>query len=382
MVVILGAGASVATGIPALTQLMGLISKTNFGDVFLQRLSEYCRAKRWQPTEPDNFEKLLHDLAARGEDQGARELYSLLRNAIGEFIGSRHALSVSGPYQSRAAHAHYVDFFEDCWAQGARDFVTFNYDLHLELSIEPAWSRNFDGTDGRKNYFKDSRKVTSIDYSYNIEGNTVDVGKGVLQHVNSDGGSGVRILKLHGSLNWLKGADGARWILPTESLFVNYGPNLGNTGSTANPLTIGRHLLSRQGMEGVVPDIVPPEADKTSKPAGLETVWEAAEAAIGDAGRILIAGYSFPDTDASVTAWFAELIRGDYRKHIHILDLHPEPVRERLLAALGKSWKDNVHVIEGRFETGQLWRQAWAEDDGPAVTIPKPVTIARRRIRM
>ncbi len=123
---------------------------------------------------------------------------------------------------------------------------------------------------------------------------------GFVPHANSV--NPVKLLKLHGSLNWAARSDnGAITVLTLEEYFSKYSIN--NTWGEIETcsIPIGSQLkecYSKVGVE-VYPEpvIVPPAWNKADYHQSLSSVWSSAAKELEDAEYIFIMGYSLPETD-------------------------------------------------------------------------------------
>ncbi|MCC6649756.1 MAG: SIR2 family protein [Candidatus Eisenbacteria bacterium] len=105
------------------------------------------------------------------------------------------------------------------------------------------------------------------------------------QHVEA-AASNVRVLKLHGSIDWLHGV-GQRPSPPFRPLRA-FGRTIRGQG-----FRVYRHA----GLP-LRPVIVPPLPEKDYEQLGLADVWRLAEEALVAADSLTVVGYSFPSTDA------------------------------------------------------------------------------------
>lgn len=106
----------------------------------------------------------------------------------------------------------------------------------------------------------------------------------------SDASGGVRLLKLHGSINWARCEDGTIAAWP-------------NTLS----LTMGSELETYRGWKAkpIEPYIVPPTWTKSSQHKELAHVWKQAATELESAEFIVVIGYSCPASDAFFRYLFA-----------------------------------------------------------------------------
>jgi hypothetical protein len=158
----------------------------------------------------------------------------------------------------------------------------------------------------------------------------------------------VRLLKLHGSLNWywqpgdISGISVARRPLP---------------GHFAKPVPYTEEQR-RRDVPGRAPFVVPPAASKSeyySNPITKEMWTQAAERLAG-AQRVVFMGYSFPPTDVT----FTNMLRASIQESdcdIVIADHDPTPVQRRL-TELGIS-QERIHIGPSGPDAIKTLVQSW-----------------------
>jgi hypothetical protein len=115
-------------------------------------------------------------------------------------------------------------------------------------------------------------------------------------------GTGIPLLKLHGSMNWARCTtcrEVVPWYLPAYLSSHRWGPLVLTPGSSLLML-IAEHLAALTHCEAPVepePVIVPPTWSKTQHHAEIASVWRHAAAHLAEAENILVFGYSLPLTD-------------------------------------------------------------------------------------
>ncbi|WP_421955786.1 SIR2 family protein [Polaromonas sp.] len=144
-------------------------------------------------------------------------------------------------------------------------FITFNYDTLME----------------------DSLKALGVSYSLGFDPG----GKDPKQ-------TDVRLLKLHGSVNWVV-AKGSR---TKVTVMENY-----------------RSVVNA----GLVPQIIPPTWKKDSRGA-FEAIWGQSIAALADATRVVVLGFSIPPTDLHFKYLLAAGLRENYSLR-EIVFVNPDP---------------------------------------------------------
>lgn len=141
--------------------------------------------------------------------------------------------------------------------------ITFNYDLCLDYSLA----------------------FSNVPFRYCLEGEEPH---------------GVKLLKLHGSLNWVPCSDCKKVVFwPLKNFFQNRHFSL-DENSGPFKLDISKDLKGFRHCGNAVTDgpfIIPPTWNKTQHHQVIDHVWTAAGAELSDAVNIVVCGYSLPQTD-------------------------------------------------------------------------------------
>ena len=196
------------------------------------------------------------------------------------------------------------------WRKGERDItiVTFNQDLVIENALEET-----------------SRMASYDTLPWNIRScYETDFQRWwsnpVTPSFTNTSGESLRILKLHGSLNWVyrvRSAEDARNALRQPE------------GAPACMLTrrVPLRLRARDagGRFYLLPLIVPPIFEKSSQlRSQLASVWSAAEQAFAETERLIVFGYSFPNGDFSAIS----MVRRSFVANEHLNEIsviNPDP---------------------------------------------------------
>jgi hypothetical protein len=109
----------------------------------------------------------------------------------------------------------------------------------------------------------------------------------------------VKLMKLHGSLNWSQCPECKQIIpLPMRDFFNNRYAAYFENQPTKFIISSGLGRVPHcTGTLSGRPFIAPPTWNKTQYHTQLESVWRAAAAELGEAENIIICGYSLPETD-------------------------------------------------------------------------------------
>lgn len=213
--------------------------------------------------------------------------------------------------------------------------------------------------------------------------------------------SAPRLIKLHGSVNWLTAYpvyEGEELVLthalPAESLFVYehasrpYATFAGRYMDGYVPLTYGYYppnltdILGRSAPQGYtilqvrpkfpwmpngaaddsglvsMPLIIPPVREKSYDLFGslFETLWHQADNYLQICSEIIVIGYSFPRTDLQSHKLFAQaFMKRDWIPRITVIDPNPDRPAEKFAVELGIP-ETHLQIISAPFEGGSTLR--------------------------
>ncbi|MDX6765733.1 MAG: SIR2 family protein [Candidatus Methylacidiphilales bacterium] len=309
-VYICGAGFSVPGGIPTVKDFFNkmrdaydwLVEKERFPeadaikDVISFRIHSSA-AGYWTKLDLENIEELFSLAAASSKPDLLKKIpiaisatisYSrIINTSNSRSIGSRTTASnlAAFPYFEKvpligmpdvelsiSSYGHHVGkllgVFQDGTIKGENTFITFNYDTLIEEGL----------TD------------IKVPFTYSFANKTTN-NEIKVHDYRAD--SKVKVLKLHGSMNWAKkiGGKGRRF-----TLYDDYD-------------------IVRE--KGFIPSIVPPTWQKDLS-GPLTSIWGKAVEAIGCATRLIIIGFSIPKTDTH----FKYLISAGLRSNASLRSIH------------------------------------------------------------
>jgi hypothetical protein len=298
-VFILGAGASMQAGAPLMWNFLDVAEnllrsrklkipedKMHFERVFrgvaaLQGV--YAKAT----IDSDNLESVysafeLADLLGRLGDLEITEV-SLLPQSLRRLIVATLEHTIEFPFDGRnaAPPVPYDGFVQLLQKLAEKDhgeqttIITFNYDLALDYALY----------------------VRNVEYDYCLEG---DVSAG-----------SVRLLKLHGSTNWVPSKDKNQihaWNLSEYFRAYHWNRTLERGQKTKLMISaqLSEYCESRKDKDLAADSvIVPPTSSKVQHYRQIRNVWSSASKALADAENIFVAGYSLPATDTFFRYLFA-----------------------------------------------------------------------------
>lgn len=161
------------------------------------------------------------------------------------------------------------------------------------------------------------------------------------------------LLKLHGSLNWLKVGE---TITPWHLHHFLSGPHHVNQGQLY-AFNLGSDLKRFAELEKLpvddktdyTPFIVPPSWNKADSHKSISAVWKRAAKELSEAKYIYIAGYSLPDTDSFFRQLYALGSVGVPLKRFMVFN--PDPSREAVFKnLLGPGARDRFTYYPQSFD--------------------------------
>lgn len=131
--------------------------------------------------------------------------------------------------------------------------------------------------------------------------------------VGSEQRSTFRLIKLHGSVNWFYSSRAT----PGDQIYLGLGSEWTNETARDN---------WKDDVRDKVPAIIPPTLDKGSylNHDSLRSLWAQAAEALRNADRVVVMGYSLPDTDLTMR-FFMENCSEDWNsKELVVVDKNPD----------------------------------------------------------
>ena len=224
--------------------------------------------------------------------EDAESLVGSLRRVIWDVYRRKFVFNPGMP-QGYWIFAGVLNSFLDLWLNESRPrpvVITTNYDVRLECAMIGC----FIGRDSKE---RRPLKVVYPGLPGDRAGYFLTPESGLMHRVpGRDYGEEMRaieIIKLHGSVNWFNDSKGELWFpVGTEAR--------GNETHLTCQTDEFAHSMTSE------PLIVPPLLGKAEAPPMIVDQWKAAIHAISHARELVIAGYSFPDSDAFMTRLISE----------------------------------------------------------------------------
>ena len=302
VVFVLGAGCSSDCGAPLMSEFMATAYERNrkthrtlqdaYDATFAFR--DECRAisstfdRLW-----DNIEELftqaeLHDLCDRGGD-------GELPRSIAKVIWDVYRQPRSRRSCGYSNFIGYLNILNEVWRikSGPRPvIITTNYDVNLEsvLLAKLGMARRY--LIAYPGEFKTSELAIASE--------------SIREHATSGAPNNVvELIKLHGSVNWLPREDQVQVDVRTYAEETDTRPVILRCQNEDYPDELGK----------ATPLIVGPSLGKIVSEPFLREQWQAAFRALRHARDIVVAGYSFPETDGFMTRLLSEGIRSNKVVH-------------------------------------------------------------------
>lgn len=152
--------------------------------------------------------------------------------------------------------------------------------------------------------------------------------------LNESGEHGVPLLKLHGSLNWIKEGDSIK-VLDVQKMLHPRHFFPGDAPDAMSMEISRKHPDVSQHAHSPLPFIVPPTMSKGEYHRQIVPVWRRAAVELGGARHLVVCGYSMPNTDEFFKVLYALGSEG------------PQPLRTFTVLDIDKAVHDRVRAILG-----------------------------------
>lgn len=349
---VLGAGASYVHGAPLLDEILPQAFRLRDQESeqrlrvvadFLEHIfatgPNVAGSKTWFPSLVDALSVVdtaldrKENLASGYDEQRLREVRGGLEYAI--FRTLEHSLSyASGARRSQATR----DLVRKLTPQDSA-VISFNYDVIADIALATRYEQSF-RLDRSDVEFLAYGSLEEIDYCVDF----ANIDRRSLSP------NAFRLLKLHGSFNWLHSRT-------TGNLY--FGGMQKAAGQILRDDRTGRdtgdlwRFYGTEHRHDLEPVMVTPTHLKDLRNVHLATVWRHAEETIRDAARITFIGYSFPSDDLHVKYLFKRAIATRGRApdpEIVVVDLSegsaPSRVEENYKRFFGKKLRYYRHGFE------------------------------------
>lgn len=359
-VFILGAGASVDSGAPVMSNFLDLAEdvhkktpRSELEDV-LNAITQvrplYARAR----LDLENIENLfgLVDMAVQiGRFPGRQgdEVLDLRNNLVSLIEMTLHNSVRFSIRQTRIQpHGSYVDFVDFLSEIGAPKPVDF-----LEVMR------------GKRESFDFQSSLITFNYDLALD---FAIGRNVEYGLSDVLAEGLSLFKLHGSLNW---GFCERCNEPAVTPVESYRSGIPR-GAESNFVIreFARPTCSGCGSAVTVfPSIVPPTWSKGGRQSVVQNVWRHAAEAISRADNVFVIGYSLPESDFFFRFLYSLSIAGDRRiRRFWVFDPDPD-VEARFRDLLGSELAGRFRFEEVEFESAIEILRDELGVGGPRITV-------------
>jgi hypothetical protein len=295
VVLFLGAGFSARFGLPTMDGFLYLVDRSDrINDAERQfvyeLLKEARQANSFIQSSPTNLEDIL-SFAVMGDRLGIFDKSGQPRaGRVGVVLRKLFSAFPVDPTEFWDGPNLLLDFLgtETFVSSLNLTVITTNYDLLVDCSLH-----------------RMGRGI-SLGFRHAFETPVMD------QVVDLYQQEGIRLFKLHGSVNWSPGKS------PTEPPVID--GRLVKTRSKAGSKVRPVCSLASFG-DTDVPLIVPPTFTKPEIRSPLLEVWGAAAKALQDANAVVFVGYSFPTSDVEMKYFFARALTDNLKlRRIIVID--------------------------------------------------------------
>lgn len=331
-VFILGAGFSVEAGAPTQEKIMGEIFKIRennpnyFNDqdfeLFTTLLTEHLFFKKEQFHKiqiEDIFTPLDRCLADNIQFKGLSvQKIMQTRDAIFNIIG----ITIKEILNNTPKNKNYIDDFAKYLVEKCRERIGGNYRDHDPVSvISTNWDilldnsiYNFIQQHIRKNP-EEKAVVDYCCYISSLEKNDESIKPGL--EILGGGGFNVKLLKMHGSLNWLQCSRCMR-------LYAGFNEKQATLhGQTCRHCNInyGNH----SGENKLISNLIMPTFIKDLSNPQYKIIWQNAGIELSEAEKIIFIGYSLPSADFEMRQLLSRMVRRNVEIEVVSYDKEESP---------------------------------------------------------
>lgn len=347
-VFILGAGASHEYGLPLMSNFLErskelcestevIEYKENYKRVFraignLQNVNSKSFINIYNIEEVFSaFEmgRIINKLPGILKKEEIEEILVSTKRLIYETLDKSTALKTpprSNPLDACGCYKRLVQFI-DRQSRGNIDacsVITFNYDLLLDYALH--------------------KQKLKVDYCLN--------------EINEDKKNQIKLMKLHGSLNWFMQKDEKNGVLPIylddifkdKKYYFNQGEKYKNF--FIDPIKWLSKYNNEYNGKSIIPEpiLVPPTFNKMEDNERIINVWRQASLELTKAENILICGYSHPLTDDFFKYLFALGVSGDSIINRFVVYDPDEKLEEKYRNMLGRSLEEKYNFENTDFQ--------------------------------
>jgi len=322
-VYILGAGFSVEAGAPTQAKIIPeafRLHKANSSNFDKQRFNEFTTfvknqlnipKKNFQDIElEDIFTPLDRCLSESSQFRGiGLDNIMRIRESVFYVVGRTIQLLLDETDKSKEYINRFANYLRKCSSVRAESHyqrkdpvsvISTNWDILLDNSIYQAISEN-----------NDNAVVDYCCYISSRDENDSSVKPGLEKL--GQGGFNVKLLKLHGSLNWLQCPRCARLY---AKFFVKEAIN--NFAEKSSCRHCDKNFPEEKGNHPLSPNLIMPTYIKDLSNPQYKIIWQNAGIEISEANKIIFIGYSLPSADFEMRQLLSRMTRKT--AEIHVVD--------------------------------------------------------------
>lgn len=325
-VYVLGAGFSKEAGAPTQAEIMGEIFKIQkykpnyfdenefqlFHNLLVNHL--YYKEEHFPSIQiEDIFTPLDRCLADNIQFKGlsAGEILKV-RDATFNIIG----LTIKEIINKKMENKDYIDLFAKYLVTQCSERTNNNYRVHDPVSvISTNWDILLDNS--IYNYIQENHPNKSVvDYccyisSTDQDDETIKPGLEVL----GAGGFNVKLLKIHGSLNWLQCSRCMR-------LYVGFNEKTATShGKTCRHCD--KNYVGNQGENKLISNLIMPTFIKDLSNPQYKIIWQNAGIELSEAEKLVFIGYSLPSADFEMRQLLSRMVRRNVEIEVVSYDSNP-----------------------------------------------------------
>lgn len=336
-VYILGAGFSIEAGAPSQEKLVSKIfdiHKTESSEKWNKKILAFKNFLTETLNIPEKYQKSIP----------LEDIFTPLDSCIANNISFRN-LSVETLKQKRQlifeligltlqqilrdTNKSYIDTFSKYLVQQSGKRLTEKKDLVSVISAN--WDILLDNS--IYNTIRNQKKLAVVDYccyvsSFEESDKTVKPGLEIL----GKGGFNVKLLKLHGSLNWLQ-------CPRCQRIYVKFNQKIAMNPYDGINHPRCRHCdknFYKSGAHNLVANMIMPTYLKDLSNPQYKIIWQNAGIELSEAKKIVFIGYSLPQADFEMRQLLSRMI--DRNTEIEIVD-YQDPENPKVFEELCKSYE-------------------------------------------
>jgi NAD-dependent SIR2 family protein deacetylase len=322
-VYILGAGFSIEAGAPSQEKLVSKIFEIHenepyvFGDKKIEKFRSFLKTTL---NIPENYQKTipLEDIFTPLDSCIANNIS--FRNVCVEFLKkSRHLvfelIGLTLQHILRDSNKAYIDIFSKYLVQESKKRLQTKQDLISIISTN--WDILLDNS--IYNEIRNQQGLGVVDYccyisSYDKHDKTVKPGLEIL----GKGGFNTKLLKLHGSLNWLQ-------CPKCQRIYVKFNQKIAMNPFDGINKPRCRHCdenFYKTGAHNLQANLIMPTFLKDLSNPQYKIIWQNAGIELSEAKKIVFIGYSLPQADFEMRQLLSRMV--DSRTEIEVVDYQNE----------------------------------------------------------